>query len=108
MAYVVLEACINCRYTDCVDVCPVDCFHQGPNLLVIDPEECIDCSLCAPECPVDAIYFRDDIEEDYKFMIEINKKYSKEWPIIECKIKPLSNADQWATVSKKYHLLEED
>ena len=55
MTFIVVESCIKCKYTDCVEVCPVDCFHEGPNMLVIDPDECIDCTLCEPECPVDAI-----------------------------------------------------
>ena len=61
MTYVVTEACVKCKYTDCVDVCPVDCFREGPNMLVIDPEECIDCTLCVPECPVEAICAEDDV-----------------------------------------------
>ncbi len=64
MTYVVTEACIKCKYTDCVEVCPVDCFYEGPNSLVIDPDECIDCTLCVAECPVNAIYAEDDLPED--------------------------------------------
>src|SRR5260221_588710 len=63
MTYVVTESCIKCKYTDCVDVCPVDCFREGPNMLVIDPDECIDCTLCVPECPVDAIFAEDDVPD---------------------------------------------
>jgi ferredoxin len=63
MAYVVTENCIKCKFTDCVDVCPVDCFHEGPNFLVIDPEECIDCTLCVPECPAEAIFAEDDVPQ---------------------------------------------
>ena len=66
MTYIVTENCIKCKYTDCVDVCPVDCFKEGPNMLVIDPEECIDCTLCVAECPVDAIYSEDDLPDDQK------------------------------------------
>jgi ferredoxin len=61
MTFIVLENCIKCKYTDCVEVCPVDCFHEGPNFLVIDPDECIDCTLCEPECPINAIVAEDDI-----------------------------------------------
>ena len=63
MTYVVTESCIKCKYTDCVDVCPVDCFREGPNFLVIDPEECIDCTLCVAECPVEAIFAEDDVPD---------------------------------------------
>jgi len=72
MTFVVIDACIRCKYTDCVEVCPVDCFREGPNMLVIDPDECIDCNLCVPECPVDAIYAEDDLPEDKKEYIELN------------------------------------
>jgi ferredoxin len=64
MPFVVTDNCIKCKYTDCVEVCPVDCFHEGPNFLVIDPDECIDCTLCEPECPVNAIYPEDDVRRD--------------------------------------------
>ena len=82
MTYIVLESCIKCKYTDCVEVCPVDCFHEGPNMLVIDPEECIDCSLCVPECPVDAIVAEDDVPEDKHELIAINRELSEIWPVI--------------------------
>ena len=72
MAYVVTDNCIKCKYTDCVDVCPVDCFHEGPNFLVIDPEECIDCTLCEPECPAEAIYAEDDVPAGQENFIELN------------------------------------
>jgi ferredoxin len=88
MTYVVTESCIKCKYTDCVDVCPVDCFHEGPNMLVIDPEECIDCTLCVPECPVEAIFAEDDVPDS-----------QQEW------IAP-PDADAWAKVKAKKHLLE--
>ena len=82
MTFVVNENCIKCKYTDCVEVCPVDCFHEGPNMLVIDPEECIDCTLCEPECPVDAILSEDDLPEDQQFLIELNTELSRDWPVI--------------------------
>ena len=72
MTFVVTESCIKCKLTDCVEVCPVDCFHEGPNFLVIDPEECIDCTLCEPECPVEAIYSEDELPEGQEKFIEIN------------------------------------
>ena len=82
MTHIVTESCIKCRYTDCVDVCPVDCFRAGPNFLVIDPDECIDCAVCIPECPVDAIYAEEDVPEDQKDFIDLNAELSKEWPSI--------------------------
>lgn len=90
MAYVVTENCIKCKYTDCVDVCPVDCFREGPNFLVIDPDECIDCTLCVAECPVEAIYAEDDVPDEQTHFISLNAELSKEWrPIIEKKMRCL-------------------
>ena len=74
MTYVVTESCIKCKYTDCVDVCPVDCFREGPNMLVIDPDECIDCTLCVPECPVEAIFAEDDVPDAQKEFIALNAR----------------------------------
>ena len=84
MAYVVTEACIRCKYTDCVAVCPVGCFREGPNFLVIDPDECIDCTLCVPECPVNAIYAEDDVPADQQDFIELNAVLARHpaWPPI--------------------------
>ena len=83
MTYIVNENCIKCKFTDCVEVCPVDCFYEGKNMLVIKPDECIDCGVCEPECPVDAI--KPDTEEDAKKWVEINTKYSEIWPNINSK-----------------------
>jgi ferredoxin len=106
MAYVVTESCIKCKYTDCVDVCPVDCFREGPNMLVIDPEECIDCTLCVPECPVEAIFAEDDVPPEQRDWIPINAELSKAWkPIVERKPAP-ADADEWAKVKEKKQLLE--
>jgi ferredoxin len=77
MTFVVTEACVKCKYTDCVEVCPVDCFYEGPNFLVINPEECIDCALCEPECPVDAIYADSELPEQYNEYLEINERLAK-------------------------------
>ena len=106
MTYVVTEACVKCRYTDCVEVCPVDCFHAGPNFLVINPDECIDCGVCVPECPVDAIYAEDDLPESQKHFLQINTDLSKEWPIIDKWEDPPEDADAWAKVQDKEHLIE--
>ena len=80
MTFIVTESCIKCKLTDCVEVCPVDCFHEGPNMLVIDPEECIDCTLCEPECPVEAIYSEDEIPEGQEKFLELNAELSESWP----------------------------
>ena len=106
MTHIVTESCIKCRYTDCVDVCPVDCFRKGPNFLVIDPEECIDCAVCIPECPVEAIYAEEDVPEDQKEFIEINAELSKMWPSITRAESHLDDADEWANVTEKKQHLE--
>lgn len=106
MTYVVTESCIKCKYTDCVEVCPVDCFREGPNFLVIDPEECIDCTLCVAECPVEAIYAEDDVPDDQRRFTELNAELARAWkPILERKDAP-ADADQWAEVKDKFDLLE--
>lgn len=107
MTFVVTESCIRCKYLDCVEVCPVDCFHAGENFLVINPEECIDCNLCVSECPVDAIYADEDVPEDQHPFIKLNEELSKKWPVITVKKDPPPDADQWVTVKKKRHLLSE-
>ena len=107
MTFVVTEKCIKCKYTDCVEVCPVDCFHEGPNFLVIDPEECIDCNLCVPECPIDAIFPEDELPEDQQEFLEINAKLSEKWPVITEIKAPPEDAEEWKEVMEKKHLLEE-
>ncbi|MDX1434917.1 MAG: ferredoxin family protein [Gammaproteobacteria bacterium] len=106
MTFVVLESCIKCKYTDCVEVCPVDCFHEGPNYLVIDPEECIDCTLCEPECPVDAIVSEDDLTDDQQHFLELNAELSKEWPVLTEKIDAPPDAAEWEDVPDKLQYLE--
>ncbi len=106
MTHIVTESCIKCRYTDCVDVCPVDCFRAGPNFLVIDPDECIDCAVCIPECPVDAIYAEEDVPEDQKDFIDLNAELSKEWPSITRAEEKADDADEWADIDDKRNLLE--
>lgn len=106
MPFVVTENCIKCKYTDCVEVCPVDCFHEGPNMLVIDPDECIDCTLCEPECPVEAIMADEDVPEEMQECIALNEELSKEWPVIN-EMKPaLEDADEWKDKTGKLEHLE--
>ena len=105
MTYVVVENCIRCKYTDCVEVCPVDCFHEGPNFLVIDPDECIDCTLCEPECPAEAIFAEDDVPAGQEEFIELNAELAKIWPVITEKKDAPDDADEWNGVEgKKQHL----
>jgi|TARA_B110000263_G_scaffold12559_1_gene10569 ferredoxin len=94
MAYVVTQDCIKCKYTDCVEVCPVDCFYEGPDMLVINPDECIDCGVCEPECPVDAI-IADNNPLFTKRLLDINDKMSQIWPVIVEQIDPPADADKW-------------
>ena len=108
MAYVVTGNCIECKYTDCVDVCPVDCFVEGPNFLAIDPEECIDCSLCVEECPAEAIFAEDDVPEDQQEFIEINARLAKVWPIIDAMKPALPQADEYNGKEDKLSLLKEE
>jgi ferredoxin len=106
MTYVVTESCIKCKYTDCVDVCPVDCFHEGPNMLVIDPDECIDCTLCVAECPVEAIFAEDDVPENQRAFLKLNAELAKAWPVLTEKKPEPADADEWKDVKAKAHLLE--
>ncbi|SCZ49691.1 ferredoxin FdxA [Thiohalomonas denitrificans] len=106
MTYVVTDNCIRCKYTDCVDVCPVDCFHEGPNFLAIDPEECIDCTLCVPECPAEAIFADDDLPEDQTHFLELNAELVREWPVISEQKEPPPDATEWDGVPDKLKYLE--
>ncbi len=106
MTFVVTENCIKCKYTDCVEVCPVDCFHEGPNFLVIDPDECIDCSLCEPECPAGAILAEDDLTEEQMIFLDLNEELSRIWPVITEQIPPPEDAAEWDGVPDKLKYLE--
>lgn len=106
MTHVVTENCIKCKFTDCVDVCPVDCFREGPNFLVIDPEECIDCAVCIPECPANAIYAEEDVPQDQLHFIELNAELTPIFGMINRSKKPLDDADDWNGVEGKLEHLE--
>ena len=106
MTYVVAENCVKCKYTDCVEVCPVDCFHEGPNFLVIDPEECIDCNLCVAECPAQAILPEDDVPADQRQFIALNAELARLWPAITEKKAAPADADAWNGKPGKAALLE--
>jgi len=100
MTYVVTEACIKCKYTDCVEVCPVDCFYEGANMLVIHPDECIDCGVCEPECPADAI--KPDTEPGLEKWLEVNRDYSEKWPNITSKKAAPADADEFKDTANKF------
>lgn len=106
MTYLVTENCIRCKHTDCVDVCPVDCFYEGPNFLVIHPDECIDCGLCEPECPVDAILHEDDLTPEQDKFYALNQELAELWPNINQSKPALSDADEWKDVPDKLQFLE--
>ena len=107
MTYLVTENCIKCKYTDCVSVCPVDCFHEGPNFLSIDPDECIDCGVCVPECPAGAIVPDNDTSVDVDLWRDINARTSKKWPVITVRKEALPDADFFNGQSGKLKDLEE-
>ena len=99
MTFVVVDSCIKCKFTDCVEVCPVDCFYEGENMLVIHPDECIDCGVCEPECPADAI--KPDTESGLESWIELNAKYAELWPNITLKKDAPADADDFVGVKDK-------
>lgn len=111
MTYVVTENCIRCKYTDCVDVCPVDCFYEGPNFLVIHPDECIDCGLCEPECPAQAILSEDDLRQEDLPFVALNAELAERWPNISVRKAPWrtpisgtasrANCSTWSAEAKK-------
>jgi len=118
MTFIVNDSCIKCRFTDCVEVCPVDCFYVGENMLVINPDECIDCGVCEPECPAEAILPDNKLDpNDPTDWVALNAKFSEQWPNISSMIPPLSDADDYNPSKKnngkweggsKLHLLSEE
>ena len=107
MTYVVTESCILCKHTDCVDVCPVDCFVEGANFLAINPDECIDCAVCVPECPEDAIYAEDDVPENQRQFILINAELGRRWPAITKSKDSMPDAEHWSGVANKQQYLDQ-
>jgi len=107
MTYVVTEPCIKCKYTECLRNCPVICFHEGANMLVIDPDDCIDCGACVDPCPVHAIYPEKNVPEKWKHYIPLNAKYSKIWPVITIPKEPLSESKEYSKVEEKFLFFDE-
>ncbi len=107
MTFVVTEPCIKCKYTDCVSVCPVACFKEGVNMLVIDPDECIDCGVCVDECPVTAIFPEEEVPEKWQAYTELNARLSPGWPLIEQSKDPAADADDFKDVEDKLGMLDE-
>jgi len=106
MTFVVTESCIRCKYTDCVDVCPTDAFREGPNFLAIDPDDCIDCALCVPECPVEAIFAEDDVPREQRAFTGLNAELAKIWKPIIARKAALTDAEAWAQVRNKLDQLQ--
>jgi len=108
MTFVVAEPCIGCKYTDCVDVCPVDCFYEGVNFLVIHPDECIRCGACEPVCPTKAIFIEEELPEQWIEYLELNRRLAETWPLISVQKEPLPDAEALKDVGDKRALLSED
>lgn len=106
MTHVVTDGCIQCKFTDCVEVCPVDCFKEGPNFLVIDPDECIDCAVCVAECPVNAIFAEEDVPSELKVFTGLNAELAINWPTISSSKDALPNAEEWKGKTGKLSVLE--
>ena len=106
MTFVVTDNCILCKHTDCVEVCPVDCFYEGPNFLVIDPDECIDCALCEPECPANAIFSEDEVPKGQEVYIKLNEELAQTWPNITEMKDSMPDAEKWDGVADKLQYLE--
>ena len=110
MPYVVTEPCVQCKYTNCASVCPVDAFREGPNFLVIDPNECIDCDACVSECPVEAIFPDDEVPAKWEDYIDLNERLAEAWEdkVINETKDPLPDADEWAEKEDKLSELQEE
>ncbi len=108
MPFIVTEKCIKCRYTDCVEVCPVDCFYEGENMVVINPDECIDCGVCEPECPIEAIKSDEELDPGEEKWVNINSHYASIWPNITKNKGPLPNADKYADMPDKEDQMSTD
>jgi len=106
MTFVVTENCIKCKYMDCVEVCPEECFNAGPNFLVIDPDECIDCTLCEPECPAEAIFSEEELPAGQEKFTALNAELAKQWPVISEMGTPPADAKEWDGKPGKLALLE--
>jgi ferredoxin len=106
MPHIVTDACIRCKYGDCMKVCPVDCFRGGPNMVVIDPELCIDCTKCVPECPVDAIYPQEELPSEMEGFVALNAELSQVWDVVTEYEGPLPEAKQWKKAREKLQYLE--
>lgn len=107
MPFIVTESCIQCKYTDCVAVCPMDCFYEGPNFLAINPDECIDCSVCVPECPVNAIVNASEVPDEQQHFVALNRTLSQHpsWTRIRTQKDPLPDHARWASIKNKFSLL---
>jgi ferredoxin len=106
MTHVVAEPCIKCKFTDCVAVCPVDCFHEGANMLAIDPDECIDCGACIDECPVNAIFPEEDLPEKWQEFLELNAQHAAIWPVINQTQEPMPTSEEFKEVEEKREFLD--
>jgi ferredoxin len=106
MTFVVVDNCIKCKYTDCVEVCPVDAFREGPNFLAIDPDDCIDCTLCEPECPANAIYPEDDVPAGQETFVALNAELARGWPVITERKDAPADASEWDGKPDKLPLLQ--
>jgi ferredoxin len=106
MTHVVAEPCVNCKYTECVEVCPVDCFREGENILIIHTEECIDCAACVPACPTSAIFADVDLPAEWNGYLVLARRVQCEWPLLSKRRDPLPEADRWAKVEGKGNELD--